>query len=61
MSELKPCPFCGCEEILEVHETKFTNGTCKHEYNYIECQGCFLEVKYSDCIASAVQLWNMRT
>ena len=36
MSELKPCPFCGCNAIYEIRRDDYLNG----ERPQIFCNGC---------------------
>ena len=58
-TEVKPCPFCGCEEI-DYFETDF--GRADDPYSYaIRCNNCnasvFAESGYFD---DAIELWNRR-
>lgn len=48
-----PCPFCGETVILYMYDRKCSAP-------YIECEGCHIEVRYADCIESAIELWNKR-
>ena len=52
--ELRECPFCG-ETYISVIATKIDLSDMR-----IECNGCHIEVRYSDCIKSAIDLWNKR-
>jgi Lar family restriction alleviation protein len=54
MIKLLPCPFCGCIDIA-------ISISLVNLEQYIECNECFVEVKYSDCIRSAIGIWNKRT
>ena len=59
MPDLKPCPFCGGEALLD------------HDYggmgtSYVRCKKCGLEsirfIKSFECASDdrAVKFWNMR-
>ena len=53
-TELKPCPFCGSELVwMKIDNVVRLDG-------YIECGGCYVEVRYGDCLKSAIVLWNKR-
>ena len=53
MSELKPCPFCGGEAILESNKLRY--GTIHSAY----CQKCGAEITgFSE--HEAVAAWNRR-
>ena len=55
-SELKPCPFCGADALVEKHPEPGT-----HE---IGCEGCTCNVMvYTDIgdMAGLVDHWNRRT
>lgn len=53
--KLKDCPFCDYSDIKVILDsTDPLNG-------HIECMGCGIEVRYVDCINSAISLWNRRS
>lgn len=52
MTELLPCAFCGSDDIGISDELP--------HHPYIECKKCYIEVSYSDCLNSAINLWNNR-
>ena len=55
MSELKPCPFCGCVDIFRGYDD---NGeTC---VLYIYCGRCNCQTTVFDNEESCVQAWNTR-
>lgn len=54
MSELKPCPFCGSEEIHIETLKKF--GT-----SYLWCKQCGAEISLYNSLDEAVSAWNGRT
>ena len=55
MSELLPCPFCGCEaRICAKH---FTDGTA---YAWVECGCCHAKSRYSDSLEDLNFAWNAR-
>jgi len=61
MTELKPCPFCGCEMSVAVRNYKLIKS---HHYLLIHPDnGCILE-GYESCESSArgelVDMWNRR-
>ena len=64
--ELKPCPFCGSDDI----DFGINYGTLKgfdyvdlKGFNYVECQNCGAEIhaihQNGKCIA-AIDAWNRR-
>ena len=55
MSELKPCPFCGCVDIFRGYDD---NGeTC---VLYIYCGRCNCQTNVFDNEESCAQAWNTR-
>ncbi len=52
MNGLKPCPFCG-QEDLTVEVTK--NNEC-----WIECPNCGVETPLYESTKQAVAAWNRR-
>lgn len=54
MTDLKPCPFCGSDAVL--------NDYSGREYScyYVQCPKCHIgtEVKYSE--TAVVKIWNRR-
>lgn len=52
MTELKPCPFCGCEEI-EV-------GYDIHGAFWCYCPACWSRTGTYDQDTLAVEAWNRR-
>ena len=56
MTELKPCPFCGCSaEIMEM-----PNGGLRMLY-WVECRGCFTKSQTSfDNASASITAWNRR-
>lgn len=49
--ELKPCPFCGGDDL----EVTDMDGD-----HYVLCHGCALEAPFHDSRAEAVAAWNRR-
>lgn len=37
MSELKPCPFCGSDDVVVIHDCHVREG---EEYASVTCRGC---------------------
>ena len=61
---LKPCPFCGCTEVKDLHKKQGAYHSA-----YIKCQRCnartgfytgLLRESYSTLAAEAAQAWNKR-
>ncbi len=52
---LKACPFCGNDAQVVLDKISH-----KDMEAHIECMGCCIEVRYSDCIRSAIDIWNKR-
>lgn len=52
MSELLPCPFCGCHDVYET-----SNGTLSM---YVECTDCGAQGPSSETPAKAIKAWNRR-
>lgn len=55
MDELKPCPFCGGDPIMEVL------GGTKSPYRTIRCQKCKCDMHYQPTEGGAIEAWNTRT
>lgn len=56
MTELKPCPFCGCEVRLDIAYSYFRDTV-------IYCDGCDMVYTLDDCDATKEQIaeaWNRR-
>ena len=56
--ELKPCPFCGCEEV---RIKKYYAGTMEKGAS-IECPNCHIEMAYQNatCAIMVCHAWNRR-
>lgn len=54
---LKDCPFCGSKEIKIIIEKRYDPAD---HIGYLECESCGIESHYSDCLTSAIELWNQR-
>ena len=50
---LLPCPFCGERALIVSEKTDLSDIR-------IECSECLIHVKYSDCINSAIEIYNSR-
>lgn len=50
-NELKPCPFCASEAIMD----RFT-----HNQWFAYCRDCCAESGHFDCQAEAIDAWNRR-
>ena len=47
MSDLKPCPFCGCSNVFLVEDDA-----------WVECYQCDACGPTADCVEDPVALWN---
>jgi Lar family restriction alleviation protein len=52
--KLKPCPFCGCKNRLQVKREHSVDG------RVIECQNCYAVGPLGDDEAEARNFWNER-
>ena len=54
MTEVKPCPFCGGEAVMNKYRGR------EHTCYYIECPSCHIstQVMYSETMV--VDIWNRR-
>lgn len=55
--ELKPCPFCGSDDI----DYGIMSGTMKG-FDYIQCQNCGAEIRSinNGKYIEAIEAWNRR-
>jgi len=51
-SEIKPCPFCGSDEI-EIEQTH-------PEAIWFRCSNCGAETSAADHVDKALSIWNQR-
>lgn len=56
MSELKPCPLCGGEEI-NIRAVSFANGSVQM---WIECASCPAHTERTNDLDTAIEAWNTR-
>lgn len=49
--KMKPCPFCGSEDVA---------FTCLEDVSYVECWDCSAKVETYNGIEDAVKKWNRR-
>ena len=54
MTELKPCPFCGCDKVMTWHV-----GHRDLPW-MVECTGCMAEGPWAKTEKEAMELWNRR-
>ena len=60
MDELKPCPFCGSDEIMRLCDPAQgldNSGPSRA----LSCAGCHIEAPFYDTEAEAIAAWNRRT
>lgn len=65
MTELKPCPFCGCEliELREIWTSRVTGRTEKQSVYFHPKRGCVLDLHryhFYD-YPEKLKAWNRRT
>ena len=53
MAKLKPCPFCGSDDLI-VCESK------KRAYFYVSCYECGAECGGCEGLEEAIEEWNRR-
>ena len=53
MEELKPCPFCGCDDVQIIDQGNFS---------FVECEGCLAAFYQREacCIEDNIAAWNRR-
>ena len=56
MTELLPCPFCGCEADICL-----TNKYWEEPEYTVQCDSCFTTVDSYDTEAEAIAAWNTRS
>jgi Lar family restriction alleviation protein len=54
MGKLKPCPFCGSEDI------KCKDFSRTYDIWFIQCQDCGATFPHFDTEAEAIEAWNTR-
>lgn len=61
MTELKPCPFCGCESI-DLYEGDYGNGVYCMKCGVMMGEPIHLEFRVSERVsmAQAIDAWNTR-
>jgi len=57
MNELKPCPFCGGNALIQVVRDLDTGGYYSH---YIFCDDCGAEMSAKHEHESVIEKWNKR-
>ena len=54
MTKPKPCPFCGCKQMMTWH-------IGHHDKPWlVECNECSANVPLADTEEEAIELWNRR-
>lgn len=56
MNKLKPCPFCGETENLEISHYR-SDGVWWH---YVECAECIMTGPVGKLKRDAIEAWNKR-
>ena len=56
MAELKPCPFCGGEEIV----IRPVQSAHQRTYYYIQCRNCFARSGDLWRKSKVIEAWNRR-
>lgn len=57
MPELKPCPFCGSDDI---RIGKYGDSEFGYDYGVL-CYSCQSHTRYTENKKEAVEAWNRRT
>lgn len=61
MSDLKPCPFCGCEAKLRFFHIKPANAPELKQWSIEhECVAMRSAIFSNECEAEAIEAWNTR-
>lgn len=55
--DLKPCPFCGTDELLSICHDLVTGGVLPYS---VECITCFTHGPSAKDIDNAIKVWNNR-
>ena len=59
-NELKPCPFCGSEAVLECRDEDYNDDWIVYCLNLDgECEFCPC-TKYHETAEDAIEAWNTR-
>lgn len=58
MDELKPCPFCGKNDLILHHDISVPSET--HGMYSVHCNSCDASTKYCDDPMEACMAWNRR-
>lgn len=62
MIDLKPCPFCGNDELKAVCLVPgFLNYTGKDTDYYVKCYGCGVSITPCETETEAIEAWNTHT
>lgn len=64
MKELKPCPFCGGQNIEVLKESSSLDDLIFHYYKFvctIRKGGCGASSAYCPTLEMAIEAWNRRT
>jgi len=65
-NELKPCPFCGSDEVSLSNSQNLEGGISSYYIECHKCAGMGPEVSHTDCFAlesnlkKVTKLWNTR-
>ena len=59
-TELKPCPFCGCEKVLTMVYDPFDGYQGSLAVYRIRCRNCGAQIERND-VVDAIKAWNRRT
>lgn len=61
MAELKPCPFCGSEEVHVTRaDTSYLPANIKIADIVVICEGCGATGRSETSVEKAIESWNRR-
>lgn len=59
--ELKPCPFCGCGNVvLRDVSGMFGKSAYARTYHYMQCRDCMSQTGYHGTKPKTIEAWNTR-
>lgn len=59
-NELKPCPFCGCEEAGTKWHSGYWSVQCGYNHDCTPSEHCFQDWGEFETEQKAIEAWNRR-